>query len=154
MSGCRRRRGSYHFFQPFGNRKRDREILREIDVVVVVVFEGFVVPINIAVDATATSALYALIDFCRRRRRKGRKLVRFVRVRSSVSCAKNSVSRHSSSCARFILPPSLPLCPSPSTLSLPPPPSQMPRGQPSGSVQKQQFPRNHSQACIKIEGPR
>ena len=48
------RRRFYHFFQPFGNRKRDREILREIFVVAVaavaavVLFEGFLVPINIA----------------------------------------------------------------------------------------------------------
>ena len=45
------RRRFYHFFPPFGNRKRDREILREIFVVAVaavVLFEGFLVPINIA----------------------------------------------------------------------------------------------------------
>ena len=50
---------------------------------------------------------------------------------------------------RSFHPPSLSVCLSPFTLSLPPP-SQMPRGQPLGSVQKQQFPSNHSQACIKI----
>ena len=39
------------FFQPFVDRKRDREILREIVVVVVLLllFESFHVPINIAV---------------------------------------------------------------------------------------------------------
>ena len=74
--GMCRRRHFYHFFQPFGNRKRDREIWREIDfavVAVVFLFEGFLVPINIAVVRRASERrrlrlFFALIDFCRRRR--------------------------------------------------------------------------------------